>query len=60
MLYRPGVAGQRPPAGLHWIPLAYMDTLLPDWKEHYGISRRILLPDPADPRRDIGAIVRMP
>jgi hypothetical protein len=52
-------AGERPPPGLHLISPDYLATLLPEWKEHYGISRAVLLPDPDDPRRDIGAIIRV-
>jgi len=53
-------AGERPAAGLHWIIVDYLPTLLPEWEERYGISRKVLLPDPEDPRRDLAALVRVP
>jgi hypothetical protein len=53
-------AGEAPPAGLHWITLDYLPTLLPEWQVRYGVSRRILIPDPANPRRNLAAIVRVP
>jgi hypothetical protein len=51
--------GERPPPGLHLITPDYLATLLPEWRERYGVSRAVLLPDPEDPRRDIGALVRV-
>jgi hypothetical protein len=53
-------AGERPPSGLHLIASDYYAALVPDWKERYGITHAVLLPDPEDPLHDLGAVVLVP
>jgi hypothetical protein len=49
---------RRPAPGLHLIVPEWA-SLASEWKARWGIARAIALPDPADPRRDVGYLVRV-
>jgi len=49
---------RRPEPGLHLLVPEWA-SLASEWKVRWGIARAIALPDPADPRRDVGYLVRV-
>ncbi|MGE5277264.1 MAG: glycosyltransferase family 39 protein [Acidobacteriota bacterium] len=49
---------RRPAPGLHLVVPEWA-SLASEWKARWGITRAIALPDPADPRRDVGCLVRV-
>ena len=48
-----------PPSGLHLITEDWT-AIVPEWRTRYGITRGIPLPDPRNPHRDIGYLIRVP
>jgi hypothetical protein len=50
---------RRPPSGWHLVGPEWMATAA-TWRERFGVPRIVALPDPRDPMRDIGYLIRVP
>jgi hypothetical protein len=53
------LGANRPPAGWHLVGPEWMETAA-RWRERFGISRIVALPDPRNPFRNAGYLIRVP